>query len=73
MAATSEAAFAEADVVVERRIVNHRTPGAAIEPRGVLADWRAGSLTLWTSTQIPHLVRLQLAGVLGDPRGHASA
>ncbi len=60
-------ALAEADVVVERRIVNHRTAGAAIEPRGVVADFRAGSITLWTATQIPHLVRLQLAGVLGIP------
>ena len=60
-----EAAFRDSDVVVERRIVNHRTAGAAIEPRGVLAEWRAGSLTLWTSTQIPHLVRLFLAGELG--------
>jgi carbon-monoxide dehydrogenase large subunit len=59
-----EAAFRDADVVVERRIVNHRTAGAAIEPRGVLAEWRAGSLTLWTSTQIPHLLRLFLAGEL---------
>ena len=38
-----EAGFAEADVVVERRVVNHRTAGAPIEPRGVLADYRAGS------------------------------
>ena len=30
-----DAAIAEADVVVEQRIVNHRTAGAAIEPRGV--------------------------------------
>ena len=28
-----DAAWAEADVVIERRIVNHRTAGAAIEPR----------------------------------------
>jgi carbon-monoxide dehydrogenase large subunit len=60
-----DAAMAEADVVVERRIVNHRTAGAAIEPRGCIADWRADSVTLWTSTQIPHLVRLFLAGELG--------
>ena len=38
-----EAGFAEADVIVERRIVNHRTSGAAIEPRAVLAEYRAGS------------------------------
>jgi carbon-monoxide dehydrogenase large subunit len=60
-----EAGLAEADVVVERRVVNHRTLGAAIEPRAVIAEWRSGSLTIWSATQIPHLVRLQLAGVLG--------
>src|SRR5436305_6002080 len=59
-----EAGLAEADVVVERRVVNHRTAGAPIEPRGVLADYRAGSLTLWSSTQVPHFVRLFLALLL---------
>ena len=29
-----EAGFAEADVIIERRVVNHRIAGAAIEPRG---------------------------------------
>ncbi|MEA2466951.1 MAG: aerobic carbon-monoxide dehydrogenase large subunit, partial [Thermoleophilaceae bacterium] len=66
----AETALAEADVVVERRIVNHRTAGAAIEPRAAIAEWRAGYLTLHTTTQIPHLVRLQLAGVLGVPEEH---
>jgi carbon-monoxide dehydrogenase large subunit len=60
-----EQGMAEADVVVERRIVNHRTSGAPIEPRGVLAEYRAGGLTLWSSTQVPHILRLQLAGMLG--------
>ncbi|HKN93076.1 MAG TPA: xanthine dehydrogenase family protein molybdopterin-binding subunit [Thermoleophilaceae bacterium] len=60
-----DAAMSEADVVVERRIVNHRTAGAAIEPRGCIAEWRGESVTLWTATQIPHLVRLFLAGELG--------
>jgi aerobic carbon-monoxide dehydrogenase large subunit len=60
-----EQALSEADVVVERRIVNHRTAGAAIEPRAAIAEWRAGYLTLYSTTQVPHLVRLQLAGVLG--------
>jgi carbon-monoxide dehydrogenase large subunit len=60
-----EAGFAAADVIVERRVVNHRTAGAAIEPRGVLADYRAGSLTLHSSTQVPHFVRLFLAIELG--------
>jgi carbon-monoxide dehydrogenase large subunit len=60
-----EAGFAEADVVIERRVINHRTAGAPIEPRGVLADYRVGSLTLWTATQVPHFVRLFLAILLG--------
>jgi carbon-monoxide dehydrogenase large subunit len=59
------AGFAEADIVIERRIVNHRTAGAAIEPRGVLADYRAGSLTVWSATQVPHFLRLFLALLLG--------
>ena len=57
--------FAEAEVVVERRIVNHRTAGAPMEPRGVLADYRAGSLTVWSSTQVPHFLRLFLGILLG--------
>jgi carbon-monoxide dehydrogenase large subunit len=62
-----EVALAEADLVVERRVPNHRTAGAAIEPRGVVAEWRAGELTVWTSTQIPHLVRHFLAQELALP------
>jgi carbon-monoxide dehydrogenase large subunit len=65
-----EAGFAEADVVVERRVVNHRIAGAPIETRGVLADYRAGSLTLWTSTQVPHFVRLFMALLLGLSEDH---
>ncbi len=57
-----DVAWEEADVIVERRIVNHRTAGAPIEPRACLAEYRAGYLTLWTTTQIPHLTRSFLAG-----------
>jgi carbon-monoxide dehydrogenase large subunit len=60
-----EQALADADVVVERRIVNHRTAGAAIETRGCIAEYRAGGLTVWSSTQVPHLVRLFYAVQLG--------
>lgn len=60
-----EAAFRDADVVVERRVVNHRTAGAAIEPRGCVAQWRQGRLTLWSSTQIPHIARVVLSIQLG--------
>jgi aerobic carbon-monoxide dehydrogenase large subunit len=60
-----EARLADADVVLERRIVNHRTAGAAIEPRGALAEWREGRLTLWSATQIPHIARVILSIQLG--------
>jgi carbon-monoxide dehydrogenase large subunit len=65
-----EAGFAQADVIVERRVVNHRTAGAPIECRGVLADYRAGSLTLHTSTQVPHFVRLFVSLLLGIGEDH---
>jgi carbon-monoxide dehydrogenase large subunit len=65
-----EAGFAEADVIVERRVVNHRIAGAPIECRGVIADYRAGSLTLYTSTQVPHFVRLFMALLLGLSEDH---
>lgn len=60
-----DAGFAEADVIVERRVVNHRVSGAPIEPRGVLADYKAGAITVHTSTQVPHFVRLFMAIILG--------
>jgi aerobic carbon-monoxide dehydrogenase large subunit len=60
-----EAGFAEADLIVERRVVNHRTAGAAIEPRGVLADYRADRLTVYSATQVPHFLRLFLSILLG--------
>jgi carbon-monoxide dehydrogenase large subunit len=60
-----EAGFAEADVIVERRIVNHRVSGAAIEPRAVLAEDRVGNLTIWSSTQVPHFLRNIVAALLG--------
>ncbi len=65
-------AFAEADVVVKQRIVSQRLAPSSIETRGVVADWRSGekSLTVYISTQIPHLVRSLLAGVLGLPEHH---
>ena len=59
-----EAGFAAADRIVERRIVNHRTAGAAIEPRSMVAEWRGDALTLTSTTQVPFIVRSQLAGQL---------
>ncbi len=60
-------ALADADVVVEQRIVNHRTAGAPIEPRCSIAEPRGEHLTLYSSTQIPHIARFVLAGILNMP------
>ncbi|MBA3261068.1 MAG: xanthine dehydrogenase family protein molybdopterin-binding subunit [Thermoleophilaceae bacterium] len=60
-----EAAEAEAEVTVEARYVNHRTSGAPIEPRCSVAEARAEKLTLYSTTQIPHIARFVLSGMLG--------
>jgi carbon-monoxide dehydrogenase large subunit len=60
-------AFAEADVVVRQRILSQRLIPTAIEARGVVASWNSGdkTVTLYSSTQIPHLMRSAVAGMLG--------
>ncbi len=64
-----DAAFAEADRVLKLRIVHQRLIPMPIEPRGCVATWHAGEcqLTLWTSTQIPHLIRTLLPAMLNVP------
>ncbi|HLG13096.1 MAG TPA: glyceraldehyde dehydrogenase subunit alpha [Blastocatellia bacterium] len=64
-----EAALKSADKVVEQRIVHQRLAPVAMEPRGVLARYLPGEqeLTIWSSTQIPHLMRTQVAVMLGVP------
>ncbi|HLH42315.1 MAG TPA: xanthine dehydrogenase family protein molybdopterin-binding subunit [Bryobacteraceae bacterium] len=59
-------AFAQADLVVKQRIVSQRLVPNAMETRGVVADWRQADrfLTLYTSTQAPHLVRTLVAQIL---------
>ena len=64
-----EAALAASDKVISQRIVHQRLAPVAMEPRGVLARYFPGEqeLTLWSSTQIPHLLRTQVALMLGFP------
>jgi carbon-monoxide dehydrogenase large subunit len=61
------AARAAADLVLRRRLVYDRGTAAAIENRGVVAEWdaRARRLTIWDTTQAPIPVRNGLAGMLG--------
>jgi aerobic carbon-monoxide dehydrogenase large subunit len=62
-----EQAFADAAVTIKRNYRQQRLIPVAMEPRGALAHEMPGTdeLTLWSSTQIPHIVRLTLAGVIG--------
>ena len=64
-----EAVFKEADKVLKIRIVHQRLTPMAMEARACVAAWHAGeaSLTLWTSTQVPHLVRTLLPSMIGIP------
>jgi carbon-monoxide dehydrogenase large subunit len=59
-------AFAEADVVVTRKMNNQRVAGIPMETRAVLAqpDALSGGLVVQTSTQNPHSVRQQIAKCL---------
>lgn len=64
-----DAAFSTADRSVKQRILHRRLAPIAMEPRGVLARYYPGEqeLTLWSSTQIPHLMRTQVALMIGIP------
>ena len=63
----TDQAFATADVVLKQRITSQRLVPNAMETRGVVAEWRQAErgLTIYTSTQVPHLARTILAGQLG--------
>jgi carbon-monoxide dehydrogenase large subunit len=62
-------AFGDADVVVKERYYHPRLIPNAIEPRGVLAQPvpASGEFTLWSATQIPHILKVTLAMTLGIP------
>src|SRR5262249_41169246 len=63
------AALAGADHVIKQRVIHQRLAPIAMEPRGVLARYLPGEaeLTIWSSTQIPHLMRTQVALMIGMP------
>jgi aerobic carbon-monoxide dehydrogenase large subunit len=69
-AAATDAAFKNAAVTVKKRIVNQRLVANAMEPRACIArfDEATGELTLWVTSQNPHVHRLLMcAFVLGIP------
>ncbi|MEZ5114902.1 MAG: xanthine dehydrogenase family protein molybdopterin-binding subunit [Candidatus Nanopelagicales bacterium] len=64
-----EAAKAAADVVVTRRFINQRLIPSPMEPRAIVVApmGTSGEITMWTATQIPHVLRLLLALSTGIP------
>ncbi len=62
-------AFVEAEVVVSERIVQQRLLPTAMEPRSALAQWNSGleELTVWCTSQNPHIHRFILSGMTGIP------
>ena len=64
-----DAAFAQAAVVVKDRIVQQRLIPTAMETRAALASYTqaTGELTLWNTTQNPHIVRFLTSLVTGVP------
>ena len=62
-------AFANAYGVVEFQVATHRHGGIPMEGRGCIAEYDPVErlLTLWSATQIPHLIRSELARCLDIP------
>ncbi|HWQ17266.1 MAG TPA: glyceraldehyde dehydrogenase subunit alpha [Sulfolobales archaeon] len=55
--------------VIRQRMINQRLIPSAMEPRGAIAEYNryTGELTMWITTQNPHVHRLFLSGILGIP------
>ncbi|HEX2574002.1 MAG TPA: xanthine dehydrogenase family protein molybdopterin-binding subunit [Polyangia bacterium] len=63
-----EAAFAEAEVIVEGTYRTQVQVHSALEPHGSVARWEGDELTVWSSTQATFGVREQLAAAFKLPK-----
>lgn len=58
--------------VIKQRLINQRLGPVAMETRGVVASYSPGedTLTVWSSTQVPHILKTQLSLMTGidEPR-----
>jgi carbon-monoxide dehydrogenase large subunit len=68
----TDAAFAAAKHVARLDLVNNRLVPNPIEPRAAIAEYDGGSdsLTLWNTTQNPHVARLVIAAFVGMAPEH---
>jgi carbon-monoxide dehydrogenase large subunit len=62
-----DAAFRDAPVVLERTYLQQRLIPSAMEPRAVVCAPVGDEYTMWSATQIPHILRVMLAVVTGIP------
>ncbi|MDT4919545.1 MAG: aerobic carbon-monoxide dehydrogenase large subunit, partial [Pseudonocardiales bacterium] len=60
-------ALSGAEVTVRRRFIQQRLIPAFMEPRSVVVQPSGDNVTVWSSTQIPHILRVMLALTLGIP------
>ncbi|WP_287930922.1 xanthine dehydrogenase family protein molybdopterin-binding subunit [Arthrobacter sp.] len=60
-------AIDNAEVLIERTFYQQRLIPAFMEPRSTVVDPTGEQITMWTATQIPHILRLMLALTLGIP------
>jgi aerobic carbon-monoxide dehydrogenase large subunit len=65
--AIAAAAADPESVVVKRRWRQQRLIPAFMEPRSVVVDPTTEQLTMWSSTQVPHVLRIMLGLTLGLP------
>jgi aerobic carbon-monoxide dehydrogenase large subunit len=63
----AEQAVAEAEVVLERTFRQQRLIPAFMEPRSVVVDPTGEQMTMWSATQVPHILRVMLAMTVGAP------
>ncbi|MBW9207042.1 xanthine dehydrogenase family protein molybdopterin-binding subunit [Mumia sp. zg.B17] len=61
------AAGADDQILLERTYYQQRLIPAFMEPRSTVVDPTADQITMWSSTQVPHILRLMLALTLGIP------
>ena len=65
-----EKGFQEADLVLSDTFTGNRTYQSPMEPHCAAAEWHPeGRLTIFTSTQVVHYVRYQLARLFDMPQG----
>ena len=57
----------EGGVLIEREYRQQRLIPSFMEPRSVVVDPTGEQITMWSATQIPHILRLMLATVLQLP------